>query len=122
MSKPKVREPSIAQIKQSATTGVIDVDFEPSRGSRGGNLTLTLLTTVGVREAKVAGQAQVIIKALTMVPGHSATISELCDAKVGELSLMEKAGHYGVQTPEKIVRHYTRGENYKRLERFIELS
>ena len=121
MSKPKVREPSIAQIKQSATTGVIDVDFQPAI-KNSGFTTLTLLTTVGVKEAKVAPQAQVIIKALTMVPGHSATVSELCDAKVGELCLMDQAGLQTVQTPEKILSHYMRAENFRRLERFIELS
>ena len=121
MSKPKVREPSTAQIKESAKTGVIDVNFQPDVKNSGFK-TLTLLTTVGVKEDKLPPQAQVIIKALTMVPGHSATVSELCDAKVGELSLMDQAGLVTVQTPRTVLAHYMRAVNFRRLERFIELS
>tara|TARA_R110000751_G_C13537882_1_gene454717 strand:- start:123 stop:509 length:387 start_codon:yes stop_codon:yes gene_type:complete len=128
MSKPTVRNPSSAQIKASVDTGKIDVvkqgnidlNFKPSTKTTNGTR-LTLITTDGVHA--IAGQAQVIVKALLDSPNHTATISELCEAKVGEISRLEKAGHYGVQSEYKILKHYTSGDNYTRvLSKIIHLS
>ena len=110
MSKPNVRTPSIAQIKESVDTGKIDVDvvIRPPSSGNGSSKVLKLISTQGVNQIK-SGQVRCIIQALLLAKdqGFTATMDDLCGSFDGGDSLLDRAGLITDQPFTTIVNHYT---------------